>query len=332
MKTKTSELARGKWPGILTQLDVAEHHLKNKHGPCPLCEGKDRFRFDDKEGRGTYYCNQCGSGDGFDLLMKLHGWSFDEAAKKVDSVVGNVDAQAQPFQRVQSEESKRRNLNAVWRNAQQNCVILTYMNSRGIPHGVLEGITTMRGSTRLWDSGTGLNHVGLVSLIQDIDGAAVSLHRIYFEQGKRWKKIMPPIGTISGAAIRLGNGDYPVTKIRNLSVAEGVESGLAVRHIEGGVVWCGISAHGVRDMRLPSNLKRLRIYADNDRSFTGQAASLERAYRYKVSNPETEVSVYIPVDHETDPLDMMVILKQYPDDDEWKKAFRGLFVVLGADA
>ena len=31
---------------------------ERKAGPCPLCaEGKDRFRFDDREGKGTWICN-----------------------------------------------------------------------------------------------------------------------------------------------------------------------------------------------------------------------------------------------------------------------------------
>ncbi|MFA9256090.1 primase-helicase zinc-binding domain-containing protein, partial [Escherichia coli] len=42
--------------------------LKNRHQPCPVCGGSDRFRFDDREGRGTWYCNQCGAGDGLKLV------------------------------------------------------------------------------------------------------------------------------------------------------------------------------------------------------------------------------------------------------------------------
>lgn len=37
---------------------ISERALENKHGPCPICHGKDRYRFDDLEGKGTFYCNQ----------------------------------------------------------------------------------------------------------------------------------------------------------------------------------------------------------------------------------------------------------------------------------
>ena len=48
------ELAIGMWPQILPALGVGRGFLENKHGPCPLCGGKDRYRFDDKNGRGTF--------------------------------------------------------------------------------------------------------------------------------------------------------------------------------------------------------------------------------------------------------------------------------------
>ncbi|ELW7338012.1 DNA primase, partial [Yersinia enterocolitica] len=42
--------ARGKWDFILDALAIS--HSK-QHSPCPACGGKDRFRFDDRQGAGT---------------------------------------------------------------------------------------------------------------------------------------------------------------------------------------------------------------------------------------------------------------------------------------
>ncbi|NYY79755.1 hypothetical protein DMH17_06695 [Raoultella planticola] len=39
-----------------------------------MCGGADRFRFDDKEGRGTWFCNQCGAGDGLKLVEKVFAY------------------------------------------------------------------------------------------------------------------------------------------------------------------------------------------------------------------------------------------------------------------
>lgn len=55
-----------------------------------MCGGSDRFRFDDKEGRGTWFCNQCGAGDGLKLVEKVFGVSASEAAGKVNTVTGNL--------------------------------------------------------------------------------------------------------------------------------------------------------------------------------------------------------------------------------------------------
>ena len=48
----------GQWNYILPALGVSAEALTNKHKPCPACGGKDRFRYDDKQGRGTFVCGQ----------------------------------------------------------------------------------------------------------------------------------------------------------------------------------------------------------------------------------------------------------------------------------
>ena len=78
--------ADGNWPQILGALaGVDESQLKNKHSPCPNCGGTDRFRFDDKQGSGSYICSQCGAGDGMSLLVKCSGMSFPDAVDAVGS-------------------------------------------------------------------------------------------------------------------------------------------------------------------------------------------------------------------------------------------------------
>lgn len=55
------------------------------HGPCPVCGGKDRFRFDDKDGRGTWFCSQCDpqSGGGLLLLSRFLGKPTIEVANEL---------------------------------------------------------------------------------------------------------------------------------------------------------------------------------------------------------------------------------------------------------
>lgn len=82
------EHAQGRWPSILNALGMEVG--TGEHRPCPTCGGQDRFRFDDQDGRGTWFCNQCDphAGDGFALVMNVRDCSFPEALQVVTSVLG----------------------------------------------------------------------------------------------------------------------------------------------------------------------------------------------------------------------------------------------------
>ena len=86
--TETVKQARGHWPHILPALGVKV--IKNRHQACPVCGGSDSFSFDDKEGRGRWFCNQYGAGDGLTLVEKVFGVTPSEAAGKVNAVTGNL--------------------------------------------------------------------------------------------------------------------------------------------------------------------------------------------------------------------------------------------------
>lgn len=89
--TTVKGAARNRWPEILARLGIPSESLTDKHGPCPGCGGKDRFRLDDRDGRGTWICGgggQTASGDGFALLMHVYGWPFAQALQAVAEVLG----------------------------------------------------------------------------------------------------------------------------------------------------------------------------------------------------------------------------------------------------
>jgi hypothetical protein len=51
-----------------------------------------RFRFDDRDGTGSYYCNQCGPGTGLLMIRKLKDWDHKTACDAVDKIIGSGDA------------------------------------------------------------------------------------------------------------------------------------------------------------------------------------------------------------------------------------------------
>ena len=72
------------WPAVLVRLGIPEESLRpKKAGPCPACGGRDRFTFDNRKLRGDFICRGCGAGDGFGLLMRVYGWGFSEARRRV---------------------------------------------------------------------------------------------------------------------------------------------------------------------------------------------------------------------------------------------------------
>lgn len=80
---RTTEQARHQWFGIFNALSISVPESSAQHAPCPACGGTNRFRFDDLEGKGTYFCNQCGAGDGLDLVMKVKNCKAQQAAELV---------------------------------------------------------------------------------------------------------------------------------------------------------------------------------------------------------------------------------------------------------
>lgn len=83
------EEAKGKWKDVITDLtSIKQAQLANKHQPCPLCGGDDRYRFDDKDGQGTYFCNVCGPGTGYTLIKKHNRWDDKEAIYQIKKHLG----------------------------------------------------------------------------------------------------------------------------------------------------------------------------------------------------------------------------------------------------
>lgn len=88
--TDVFEQSVGRWSSILPALGVSKDYLTGRHGPCPRCGGKDRFRFTDYGGRGSWVCNQCcepPGGDGFDLLQVVNRWDKSRAINEVKAMV-----------------------------------------------------------------------------------------------------------------------------------------------------------------------------------------------------------------------------------------------------
>lgn len=85
------EAARNGWKSILMKLGARAEQLTGAHSKCPGCGGKDRFRFDDKDGNGSFLCSQGGggilAGDGIDLVAHMKGCEWKVAVALVGDAI-----------------------------------------------------------------------------------------------------------------------------------------------------------------------------------------------------------------------------------------------------
>lgn len=291
-------LARGRWKAILLAAGVSEDLLAKKNKPCPACGGTDRFSFLDKDGDGTYFCRGCGGGDGFSLLMKVRGENFLQALEFVELFCGIVPKtpelpEKSPQVPTDSPERERlRKITRLWAQARPIApgdAVWTYLAGRGLdPRLAGFELRCHAGLEYLDDSGAVLGiFPTMLARVTDTVGQVVNLHRTYLFDGKKApvpspKKLMP--GPIKGALVRFGR------PVDILGLAEGVETALACAQLFSLPVWASLGVTNLTAVsELPSTVKRVRIYADNDANMAGCAGAFTLAHRLSLKGLDVKV-------------------------------------------
>jgi putative DNA primase/helicase len=294
--TPLQERARGRWHGILPAIGINEKFLKRKNGPCPLCGGKDRWRFTDIDGKGTWYCNNCRGGSGVDLVMKFAGLPFREAALQIERLIG--EAPANPPRPERSEQQKRDALNALWKSGspvRSDDPIDRWLHSRGV--GMQNYPKCLRTGMRIRHSGPPVSwHPAILAMVSDASGKPVQIHRTYLTaDGTKAAvdkvRMLCPGSLPASWAVRLAPAE-PV-----MGVAEGIETALAAMKLFGIPTWSALNADGVEKFDPPVDTKRLIIFGDNDENGRGQRAAYTLAARI---SGQVEVEIRIPEKSDTD--------------------------------
>ena len=270
--TETVKQACGHWPHILPALGVKV--IKNRHQACPVCGGADRFRFDDKEGRGTWFCNQCGAGDGLKLVEKVLGLSAGEAAKQVNAVTGSLSpvapaviaaAEAETDASREAAAELAAKLMEKTRPATGNA----YLTRKGFPDR--EGLTLTTGHKT---GGVNYRAGDMVVPLHDESGALVNLQLINADGLKRTLKG----GQVKGAWHTL-EGQKQAGK--RLWIAEGYATALTVHHLTGETVWVALSSVNLLSLASLARQKypacQIVLAADRDLNGDGQTKATAAA-------------------------------------------------------
>lgn len=231
--TETVKQACGHWPRILPALGVKV--IKNRHQACPVCGGSDRFRFDDKEGRGTWFCNQCGAGDGLKLVEKVFGVTASEAAGKVDAVTVNLPPVApEVIAAAEAEtEADRKAAAALAVRLMENTRPASgnaYLTRKGFPDRECPVL-----SATYKTGGVTFRAGDVVVPLYDDTGALINLQLISSDGLKRTLKG----GAVKGACHTI-EGKKQAGK--RLWITEGYATALTVHHLTGETVMVALSS------------------------------------------------------------------------------------------
>ena len=283
----------GRYLGLYSQYGITVPDNR-KHGPCPLCGGTDRFRLDrDYSG---FYCNNCGPGDFIRLIKEYTGMDFHETLESIFESVGGImvkDPENKSY-----DEDNEKNLKYLWKRSldlKLGDLVCTYLAARGID--LNENSVKMLGkvikySPNCYESSTKVPLPAMICRVVDPSGAGVTLHRTYLSpEGnkqaslEKTKKVMPPVGEISGSAIRL----MPPTKDGLIGIAEGIETALSAAKMMRVPTWSVMSANGIASFIPPKDIKTVVIFGDNDTNYVGQKSAYILANRLHEEGKKCEV-------------------------------------------
>jgi putative DNA primase/helicase len=296
--------AAGRWTEILRSLTGDHPCLKGSNQGCPVCaKGKDRFRYTDKDGEGTYFCHGCGPGGPFKLLQALTGWDFVKALGEVERCVGTLLTSTQPGAAPLAERMKKL-ARKIWGEAvpvTPGDEVDRYLSGRGLSLPTYPDVLRFHPALGYFEKTEGgksrkiAEYPAMLARVDGVDGEAITLHRTYLSGGRKAavpdaKKVLS--SGINGAAVRLFDAND------ELGVAEGIETALAVHLATGKPVWAALSAGNLEKLWLPDSVRRVCVYGDNDAGsqFDGQACAyaLARRLMKTARQPPRQVEVFLP--------------------------------------
>lgn len=301
---KTKDVARRQWRGILQRMGMDEKHLTGRNVPCPICAGTDRFRWINDNGDGGGICNQCGGfADGIHLIMAWKGVDWRDASRMVDDILGNHRFEPGKPKSEMSKDDRRKMMLDVYRETVEvkpGDLVHTYLESRRIAERIYPAALRFAPRMRDGDGGVRPCMVALVGVHGDKGDNGqqrfTTMHRTFLRpdgSGKAemesQRKMMP--GEVpDGACVMLSSwpGYGPI------GIAEGIETAMSASALFDIPVWAALNATMMTKWVPPEGADEVVIFADNDRSFTGQWAAYTLARSLRKQQPDLDLKILTP--------------------------------------
>lgn len=269
---------QGRWKGILERFGVPVEYLDGKHHPCPVCGGTDRFRFDDQDGTGSWYCHQHApkqAGYGLQLVQEVFRCSIPEALSQVAAIIDTVPLA--PIMPVKNKVDPRPMLNKLWFLSEHltgSDMVSLYLHSRGL----VLAPRNIRYNRSCYESDSKERMAALIARIQNADGKPIGLHRIYLKDNRKApmlmpKKTMPAMESLRGSSIRLFSSQSKFFETGVLGVAEGIETAIACSHYFQVATWACLTSTLMPSWLPPKQIRRVLVFGDNDPNYAGQEAA-----------------------------------------------------------
>jgi len=250
--------ARGRWPHILSALGINVPNGK-RHGACPVCGGKDRFRLDDKEGRGTWFCNHCGNGDGLDLVRLATGHDVKAVSAMVAETLSLPEVSNQPIMpaRNKAVDGKAGQKRFTELSQQTQLGECSYLTARGL-HGHTVSLLDKQFSMAGMSFGVGSILLPLTDIAGNTTGG-----QLISPEGE---KCLLQGSQLSGAFIQVSA--LPAEPPEQVIITEGFATGITVSMLAEGLILAAVAATNLvkvaEQIRLRWPEARIILAGDND--------------------------------------------------------------------
>lgn len=304
MQHSIHDRAAGKWRSILSQLlKLNDVTLSGKHTACPMCGGKDRWRFDDKGGKGTWICTNCKAGTGVDLVMRMLDLPFIEAVKRIEEYLPSAVFVAPRAKRSVSQDKLRQ----WWSNARRldgDDPASRYLAARKVAIDPWPSqLRYMPVCTYQHEDGSRTEHPAMLAQFLSPDTSSIVLHITYLTADGH-KASVPTVRKMAKAPVPKGGAVRLASSAETMGIAEGIETALSAMILHDVPVWAALNTNNLIAWEPPSHVRHILVFGDSDESLAGQYAAYALGYRLRQSGHRAEVR--IPDDMPCDWNDVLV--------------------------